>query len=121
MDEKNIINTLNISEDERKYIEICKNGVSLRLSLKHSIRLDADIKNCYLSSEIKRDFESDPQTRFAKIMTEFWDEEAGREGVTLKARLNDFSEAEFFKETRTEEEVRSAVLSMIKLKRRLGL
>lgn len=118
MDEKATFKTLNLSEDERKHIEISKNGVSLRVAL-DTIGL-ATAEHLYSAHE-KMCFESNAQSRFLMLMNKLWDEEVEKGGVTLKARLNDISEAEFFKEATTEEEVKSAVLSLVKLKRRFGI
>ncbi len=100
MDEKITFDALNLSDNEAKYIEISRKGVHLRFSLRHSTAAPAD---------------------FQRMMTEFWDEEVEKGGVSLKARLDGLSEAEFFKEATTMEEVRGAVLSLIKLKRRFGI
>lgn len=118
MDEKITFKTLNLSKEERRHIEIRKNGVSLRVAL-DTVGL-ATAEHLY-SAHDKMCFESDAQSRFLMIMNKLWDEEVEKAGVTLKARLNDLSEAEFFKEATTEEEVRNAVLSLIKLKRRFGI
>lgn len=118
MDEKITFKTLNLSEDERKHIEIRKNGVSLRVAL-DTIGL-ATAEHLYSAHE-QMCFESNAQSRFVMLMNKLWDEEVGSGEVMLKARLNGLSEAEFFKEATTEEEVRNAVLSLVKLKRRFGI
>ncbi|MBI2400199.1 MAG: hypothetical protein HYV23_03965 [Deltaproteobacteria bacterium] len=118
MDEKITFKTLNLSEEERRHIEIRNNGVSLRVAL-DTIGLAA-AEHLY-SAHDKPQFESNTQSRFLMLMNKLWDEEVENGGGTLKARLNDPSEAEFFKEATTDEEVRSAVLSLVKLKRRFGI
>lgn len=118
MDEKITFKTLNLSEDERKHIEIREDGVSLKVAL-DTIGL-ATAEHLY-SADDRICFESNAQSRFIMLMNRLWDEEVGSRGVMLKARLNGLSEAEFFKEAATEEEVRKAVLSLVKLKRRFGI
>lgn len=118
MDEKVTFKNLDISEDERKHIKIRKNGVSLRVAL-DTVAL-ATAEHLY-SARDRMCFGSNAQSRFLMLMNKLWDEEVGNGGVTLKARLNGFSEAEFFKEATTEEEVMNAVLSLVKLKRRFGI
>ena len=120
MDEEISLDTLNLSEDERKHIEIRENGVSLRLPLKRTTGFEFDGESRQSQCEKRKCLESIAQARFMLIMTRLWDEDAGKGGVTLKARLNGYSEAEFFKEATTEEEVRSAVESLVKLKRNFG-
>lgn len=114
MDEKIYFNALNLSDEEAKYIEIDRKGVCLRFPLMHSLKLA-------IGHENSTSPEPDANARFQKMMTEFWDEEAGKEGVSLKARLNNLSEAEFFKEAITDEEIKNTVLSLVKLKRRFGI
>lgn len=121
MDEKTAFIGLNLSEDDRKYIEIRENGVSLKFPLRYPAVFEDDRETHSLSDEKKRLLESGAQAQFQKIITEFWDEEAGKGRVKFRARLRDFSEAEFFKEAKTEEEVRGAVLALLKLKRKLGV
>lgn len=118
MEGKVTLKTLGLSEDERRHIEICKNGVSLRVAL-DSIGLAA-AEHLY-SAHDDVSFESDAQSRFLMIMNRLWDEEVEKGGVALKAKLNGISEAEFFKEASTEEEVRNAVLSLVRLKRKFGI
>lgn len=118
MDERTTFKTLNLSEDERKHIEIRNNGVSLRVAL-NTIGL-ATAEHLY-SAHDKACLESDAQSRFVMIMNKLWDEGVEKGGGTLRARLNGLSEAEFFKEAATEEEVKNAVLSLVRLKRRFGI
>lgn len=121
MDEKTAFISMDLSEDDRKHIEIRENGVSLRFPLKYPMVFEDDRETVFLPDEKRRLLESGAQAQFQKIITEFWDEEAGRGGVKFRARLRDYSEAEFFKEAKTEEEVRGAVLALLNLKRKLGV
>lgn len=119
MTEEISLDNMDLSEDEQKHIEIRENGVSLRLPLKRLAGADIAGERGYPPCEKRMCLESIAQTRFVLLMTRLWDEEVGKGAVALKARLNGLSEAEFFKEAVTEEEVRSAVLSLVKLKRSL--
>jgi hypothetical protein len=121
MTEEISLDNLDLSEDEQKHIEIRENGVSLRLPLKRSTGLDIDGESRYSLSEKRMCLESIAQARFVLMMTRLWDEEVDKGGTALKARLNGFSEAEFFKEATTEEEVRNAVLSLVRLKRSFNI
>jgi hypothetical protein len=121
MDEKIAFKALALSEDERRYIEINRHGVSLRFPMKTSIEFVLGTENLCSADDRRMCPGSDAASRLYEMMTEFWDEEAEKGGFTLKARLDDLSEAEFFKEATTEEEVKSAVLSLVKFKRRFGI
>jgi len=111
MDGKIAIGALNLSDDDAKFIEISREGVCLRVPLEHSVSFAIGQRGGTSAGP-------DANAHFQRMMTEFWDEEAGKGGVSLKARLNDLREAEFFKEATTEEDVIDAVRSLVRLKKR---
>lgn len=112
MDKKRVFDSLDVSEEERKYIEIHDGGVSLRFPLE-------DASTDGAGARAGATFETGLPAQFQKIIAEFW--EGGRGAVTFKARLGESSEAEFFKKAVTQEEIRDTVLVLVRLMRRLGI
>lgn len=116
-----ILDALNLSEDDWQYIEVSKFGVSLKLPLKILLGFSVSTEKQFSLTDKRLRLDLEAQERLHEMMTEFWEDEAGKGGFELQASLNDLSELSMFKETNTEAEVRRAVMWLVGFKRRFGV
>lgn len=119
--EQDILDVLNLSEDEQRYIEVNRYGVSLRLPLKVSISFAISIEKHFSQNDKRLRLDSDAQERLHELITEFWEGEAGKGGFELQSGLNDLSELNMFKAVTTEDEIRAAVEWLVGFKKRFGI
>ena len=115
-----IFESLNLSEDERRYIEVSRYGVSLKFPLKMAIGFAVSTEKHFSLNDKRLSLDSEAQGRLHELLTEFWEREAERGGFELQSGLNDLSELNMFKEATTEDEVRAAVMWLVGVKRRVG-
>jgi len=116
-----IFDALNLSEDERRYIEVSRYGVSLRFHLKMTVSFAISTEKNFSLNDKRLRLDSEAQGRLHELLTEFWEREAERGGFELQSGLNDLSELNMFKEATTEDEVRAAVMWLVGFKRRFGV
>lgn len=120
-EQQDIFSALNLSEDERRHIQVNQFGVSLRFPLKISVSFAISIEKHFSLNDKRLRLDSKAQERLNELMTEFWEAEAERGGFELQSGLNDLSELNMFKEAITEDEVRAAVQWLMGFKGRFGI
>lgn len=121
IEQESIFDALNLSENERRHIEVSRYGVSLRFPLKISVSFAISTEKQFSLNDKRLCLDSKAQERLNELMTEFWEDEAERGGFELQSGLNDLSELSMFKEATTEGEIRAAALWLVGFKRRFGM
>lgn len=120
-EQDSIFDALNLSEDERVYVEVSRYGVSLKFPLKMSIGFAVSTEKHFSLNDKRLRLDSEAQERLYEMMTEFWEGEAERGGFELQSGLNELSELSMFKEATTEDEIQAAVQWLVGFKKRFGM
>src|SRR3972149_3009681 len=87
-----IFDALNLSEDERRYIEVSRYGVSLRFHLKMTVSFAISTEKNFSLNDKRLRLDSEAQARLDAWLTDFWVRVADRAGRDLRSGLNDLSE-----------------------------